>query len=185
MMRVLPGPAGKIVGEKIIYVDSPEVRQKYAEKLDALQSEFEKERAKRTKEFLELSEDLARKVAQIDHYAALVDQKIIPSSLSAKPEQNHQMEVYISKLKAEIEALTKKLNETALNEKAELGLAIRSMTQIEEEKRLIEIANIKRLPDLDTDPAESFDAFFNWRHWILFLVMLAVIFKLGMMVGKV
>lgn len=195
-MRVVCPPNQNVVGETIIYVDSPEIRQKYEADLAAFKESSGKELIEAKKKLVELQEEISRKESQIStHILQLNEQKSLTAKALAKPDISPATAKHIDSLKAQIQTIAKE--KTELQAKYELlnssyeqllrKLDIEKTSNAELQKRLMTLL-IQEVPNYHKP--KTWLGFIlveqiNWRHWAVLSSSLAGILGLGILVGKV
>lgn len=197
MRVVMPTGGGPIIGEKIIYVDSPEVRKSYNAQVAALKAAHHDELTAKVKELKELQESSLRKDNQISHFAVAIQDhqtKLKAFSEIPKPDTS-KFQVEISRLRAELDSVSKKKSDLtieSMNQKDKIKLLEFQVGQLSLRPKahlMAAPAPVKEPEIIIPDAPDTFWSFLlikkiNWQHVLLFCMLLASIFYTGIRVGR-
>lgn len=191
-----PANSGTISGEKIIYVNDPEVVNRYNKDLAHLKNDFDVITSKDRKEINSLQDDLNRKNSLITNYEKTIsdyDKKKprLTSMTVVQPDYEKDQirkvtEEFISKLKNQVNELYEG------NKKLEMELEIvRKKNDLDaldvvrkelDEQSIREAREELALSDLSVCDFIIINA--NWRHYLAAFLTLVIFLFIGLMTGK-
>ncbi len=205
-MRVISPPInGPVVGETIIYVDSPEVRKKYEERIAMVAQDLRTEINEKNRQLQGLKDELGRNDFQIKNYVQLIEKHSLEhadlknrhQNLLSRPDPNPALSGQLSVLKSTLKTKTEEYLSVCEKHDVEMReidilveqneALIRRMTQeLNETKAALAVQSIEPeyfLEEPKINFAYYLTHYFSWPEALGFVALMLAIFFAGLLAG--